>query len=159
MTKENEEAIEELKCLRENMLLSLGRAKALDKAIQALEAQPMDAVKLISLDDIMAQFPKANFNGDAIENKKAYPYWKTDIIGLISILKSVPTVIPQRKSGKWIFCEGIKGKDNVEKCSCCQSHWKEAVIYRNDTQEYLRLRLKYCPNCGAEMGGADEVSD
>lgn len=57
----------------------------------------------------------------------------------------------QPKTVHWIFCEGIKGKDNVEKCSCCQSHWKEAVIYRNDTQEYLRLRLKHCPNCGADM--------
>lgn len=58
------------------------------------EAQPTDAVRLISLDDIMAHFPKANFNGDPIENKKAYPYWKTDITGLISILKSVPMVKP-----------------------------------------------------------------
>lgn len=58
---------------------------------------------------------------------------------------------PEPKTGHWIFCEGIKGKDNVEKCSCCQSHWKEAVIYRNDTQEYLRTRLLYCPNCGAKM--------
>lgn len=61
--------------------------------------------------------------------------------------------IEERKVGKWIFSEGTKGKDNVEKCSCCGSHWKEAIIYRTDTKEYLRTRLLYCPNCGAEMRG------
>lgn len=67
----------------------------------------------------------------------------------IKEIKDIPSAQP--KIGHWIFCEGIKGKDNVEKCSCCQSHWKEAVIYRKDTQEYLRTRLLYCPNCGAKM--------
>jgi Pyruvate/2-oxoacid:ferredoxin oxidoreductase delta subunit len=51
--------------------------------------------------------------------------------------------------GKWIFAYGTKGKDNVERCSCCGSHWKEAVIYTSDTREYLRTRLLYCPNCGS----------
>ena len=66
-------------------------------------------------------------------------------------LNALPSVTPERPKGKWIFCYGNRGKDNVEKCSCCKSYWKEAVIYRYDTQEYLRLRLKYCPKCGAEM--------
>lgn len=70
----------------------------------------------------------------------------------------MPSVTPERPKGKWIFCYGNRGKDNVEKCSCCKSYWKEAVIYRYDTQEYLRLRLKYCPKCGAYMGGADETN-
>lgn len=74
-----------------------------------------------------------------------------DYENFVALVNSMSPVTPQPKIGRWIFCEGIKGKDNVEKCSCCQSHWKEAVIYRNDTQEYLRLRLKYCPNCGAKM--------
>ena len=67
-----------------------------------------------------------------------------------AILNDLPSVTPQEcKVGKWIFVEGIRGKDNVEKCSCCGSHWKEAIIYRTDTQEYLRTRLLYCPNCGS----------
>jgi hypothetical protein len=49
-------------------------------------------VRLIDLDAIMAQFPDADFDGDAIENMKAYPHWKTDITGLINILKSVPVI-------------------------------------------------------------------
>ena len=63
--------------------------------------------------------------------------------GIIKALEQKP------KTGHWIFVEGIKGKDNVEKCSCCGSHWREAIIYRTDTQEYLRTRLLYCPNCGS----------
>lgn len=65
-------------------------------------------------------------------------------------IRALPSVTPQEhKVGRWIFAEGIKGKDNVEKCSCCGSHWKEAIIYQTDTQEYLRTRLLYCPNCGS----------
>lgn len=148
----------------------------------ALEAQPTDAVRLISLDDIMAHFPKANFNGDPIENKKAYPYWKTDITGLISILKSVPmvnpcedavsreavkelvvkefvnpqdgmeewrnavndvveeilhnietmpSVIPQRKMGKWIWDLRM----GLHKCSVCG--------------KFCDFDYLYCPNCGS----------
>ena len=49
-------------------------------------------MRLIDLDAIMAQFPKADFYGDAIENMKAYPHWRTDITGLINILKAVPII-------------------------------------------------------------------
>ena len=75
-----------------------------------------------------------------------------DLRDFLDDLVDIPSVTPQKcKVGRWIFVEGIKGKDNVEKCSCCGSHWKEAIIYRTDTQEYLRTRLLYCPNCGADM--------
>lgn len=49
-------------------------------------------MRLIDLDAIMAQFPKADFDGDAIENMKAYPYWKIGIAGLINVLKAVPII-------------------------------------------------------------------
>jgi hypothetical protein len=49
-------------------------------------------MRLIDLDAIMAQFPKADFYGDATENMKAYPHWRTDITGLINILEAVPIV-------------------------------------------------------------------
>ena len=65
-----------------------------------------------------------------------------------TVVKALPPKSQEPRTGHWIYCYGIKGKDNVEMCSHCQSHWKEAVIYSSDTQEYLRLRLKYCPNCG-----------
>lgn len=49
-------------------------------------------MRLINLDDILKQFPKADFDGDDLENMKAYPHWKTDITGLFNILKSVPII-------------------------------------------------------------------
>lgn len=49
-------------------------------------------MRLIDLDDILKKFPKADFDGDDLENMKAYPHWKTDITGLFNILKSVPTI-------------------------------------------------------------------
>lgn len=49
-------------------------------------------MRLINLDDILKQFPKADFDGDNLENMKAYPHWKTDITGLFTILKSVPII-------------------------------------------------------------------
>lgn len=49
-------------------------------------------MRLIDLDTIMAQFPDADFDGDVIENMKAYPYWKIGIDGLINVLKAVPII-------------------------------------------------------------------
>lgn len=49
-------------------------------------------MRLINLDDILKKFPKSDFDGDDLENMKAYPHWKTDITGLFNILKSVPTI-------------------------------------------------------------------
>lgn len=49
-------------------------------------------MRLINIDDIMRMFPNADINADALDNLQAYPYWKTDITGLINILKQTPTV-------------------------------------------------------------------
>lgn len=49
-------------------------------------------MRLIDLDAIMAQFPDADFDGDVIENTKAYPYWSIGIDGLINVLKAVPII-------------------------------------------------------------------
>jgi len=87
-------------------------------------------------------------------DKLCYRYLKVatdEHVAFYEHFLDLPSATPARKKGKWILAEGIKGKDNVEKCSCCGSHWKEAIIYRTDTREYLRTRLLYCPNCGAEM--------
>lgn len=85
------------------------------------------------LDDIVPKKPKSEWS----------KYQRQIVDEAIKTLEQEP------KTGHWIFAEGIKGKDNVEKCSRCGSHWREAVIYRTDTQEYLRTRLLYCPNCGS----------
>lgn len=43
-------------------------------------------------------FPKANIEGDTLENMKAYPYWKTDITGLQGILNEAQTIIEADKA-------------------------------------------------------------
>lgn len=57
----NKEAIEELKCFRENMLLSLGRAEALDKAIQALETQRWSPTNATNGDMIISLYPNLKY--------------------------------------------------------------------------------------------------
>ena len=66
--------------------------------------------------------------------------------GLIADIKHLPPVTPQRPKGKWIDIRVIKafhydGEPRV-RCSRCENkeEWSS----------------NYCPNCGAEMGGADE---
>ena len=49
-------------------------------------------MRLINIDDIMRMFPKADIDADAFDNLQAYPHWKTDITGLINILKHASTV-------------------------------------------------------------------
>ena len=122
-----QEAIEKLQAIKfllDREIYSDEVDEAIDIAIKALEQEPTNTNLMLM---------EANING------------------YVQGLKDSSKAEQEPKTGHWIFCEGIKGKDNVEKCSRCQSHWKEAIIYRNDTQEYLRLRLKYCPECGANM--------
>lgn len=63
-----------------------------------------------------------------------------------NVIKRQPTIEPKR--GKWIFEKG----DNVTccdgwRCSACNETYHTKVPY---FAEY-----KFCPNCGAKMGGAD----
>lgn len=141
-------------------------AEAYKLAIQALEAQPCeDCISRQAALDCFEQTNTRQGAKYAIETlppvKPKYTDEEIDKIQEIEqayVDKMVELAVEEtRPKGKWIFCYGNRGKDNVEKCSCCKSYWKEAVIYRYDTQEYLRLRLKYCPKCGAEMEGEEDV--
>lgn len=136
-----EDAIKKLQYIRHYYpskdIENLEADSALYMAIKALEQQPGE-------DCVSRQAIDQNIYDYAESNRLSYANMKNAIL-------DVPPVTPTRKKGKWIFAYGTKGKDNVEKCSCCDSHWREAIIYRRDTHEYLRTRLLYCPNCGAEM--------
>ena len=115
----------------------LGHIEALEETIKSLEQQSSeDCVGRQAVDHLCFEFLRANSD---------------DNIAFYEHFRDLPSVTPTHKKGRWIFAYGTKGKDNVEKCSCCDSHWREAIIYRKDTKEYLRTRLLYCPNCGAEM--------
>lgn len=47
--------------------------------------------------------------------------------------------VPERNVGKW-----EKYGEDMQVCSACHKYW----IWASD-----RYDFKYCPNCGAEMGG------
>lgn len=143
-----EEAVEILKYERDNDIFVATEYReklheALTKAIKALEQQPCeDCISRQAVIDFIIDNYGVGFN--SLTN---------------GIRDYLPSVTPERPKGRWIFCYGNRGKDNVEKCSCCKSYWKEAVIYRYDTREYLRMRLNYCPNCGAEMEGEEDANN
>ena len=125
---------------------------AFDMAIKALEYEPTTknnlGVDCISRADARKAIIEYQYSDSFCEEHNIDHSINTSMALLA--LSDLPSVTPQKcKVGRWIFVEGIKGKDNVEKCSCCGSHWKEAIIYRTDTHEYLRTRLLYCPNCGS----------
>lgn len=58
-------------------------------------------------------------------------------------LSGVPSVQPQRKTGKWINVnEGKWNTFEVLKCSVC-----------GEMDNRMSRADKYCPNCGARMDG------
>lgn len=60
-------------------------------------------------------------------------------------LITTPTAQPERKNGQWEGTLLVKNSGRV-KCSECYA------IYDWDTQAQY---FKYCPNCGADMRGAE----
>lgn len=63
---------------------------------------------------------------------------------IIAQVDAMPTIEPQRKTGKWI--EQDDGWDGVYyECSCC----KEAFTLIDGTPS--DNLYNYCPNCGADM--------
>ena len=89
-----------------------------------------------------------------IDADKAIEIWKDkDYIKFLSqeekakmLLDAIPTEHPQRKTGKWIANPyKVYGHSLNYECSECGKR----IINFSD----------YCPNCGAEMEGVDEISD
>ena len=71
-----------------------------------------------------------------------------------SILMSLPSVQPERKTGKWIEREsGTEDKENgfetVIVCSCCD--FPATTFYSEDCESRTQIRTDFCPNCGAKM--------
>ena len=63
-------------------------------------------------------------------------------------IRAIPTILPERKRGRWIKCENRAGWY----CSECVTDDYYAYFYNSDTDVY-ELQDKFCPNCGAEMRG------
>lgn len=72
--------------------------------------------------------------------------WKSGVYPVASNIHALPSVQPERKTGKWMREDG----EHVEPdaiCSACGFDWMWSD----------RGYFKFCPNCGARMdGGQDE---
>lgn len=80
--------------------------------------------------------------------------WKETKISantMIDALKDLPSVQPERKKGKWIeaTADGIItfDKNAYAECSVCGK------------KEFLGWRKNFCPNCGADMRGNNNVDN
>lgn len=69
-----------------------------------------------------------------------------------------PTIVPERKKGKWIEREsGEEDKENgfhtVIVCNKCD--FPATTFYSEDCESRTQIRTDFCPNCGADMRGAE----
>lgn len=66
----------------------------------------------------------------------------------VNALKDLPSVQPERKTGRWI-------KDGVAyslyKCTACNNICTVAGWANCIPEEQMYKMFKYCPNCGARM--------
>ena len=77
---------------------------------------------------------------------KKYPFMAKQIKGVeaaIEYVKTIPSVMPKRKTGKWILLEECANAGYY--CSECRKRvvkegWSGTV-----------KKIKFCPNCGADM--------
>ena len=58
----------------------------------------------------------------------------------------------ERKKGKWICDEGPY---ECYRCSSCGKDWLEWWADVGDS-DWMSKKLKYCPNCGADMSGEEK---
>lgn len=129
-------------------------AKAM--AIEALEQEPCiqekqanaDKIDAVYIDGFKAGYSQAKFDleqepcEDAISRKELMNRLdESGIYGLEEIIKSIPSVIPTQKIGRWMFVHPLQDDDGgAYMCSRCEmGDWS----YKND--------YRYCPNCGAKM--------
>lgn len=105
-------------------------------------------MRLIDADALKTELEKLrdgwNYYGGEYESAMYQAY---DIS--VDTVDEQPTVQPQRKMGKWIdfnWNDGDICRWGI-KCSECHTEYKHGgEMWHNP---------KFCPNCGAEMGGAE----
>ena len=60
-----------------------------------------------------------------------------------------------RPRGEWIGYDSMKDKFDDIRCSCCQRLFTVDAYHFTDIG-FTKDDLKFCPNCGAQMKGADD---
>jgi len=83
---------------------------------------------------------------DADDLKTAFPVCDNSKSVLIASVRAtinhMPTIEPERKTGRWIEQEDVW--DVYYECSACGEPWDN--------------RMKFCPNCGADMRTPVEIA-
>lgn len=91
-------------------------------------------MRTIDADALILHLTICQYNG--LPTSKFYT-----IDDVIHYVKTMPTIEPQRKTGKWINVTNDESLDEEYECSVCGYE----LFYSNPT--------KYCPNCGSYNGG------
>lgn len=119
---------------------------------EALESQPCeDAVSREAVKELVVK--------EFVNPQDGMEEWRNavnDVVEeILHAVETMPSVIPQRKMGRWIdfnWNDGDICRWGI-KCSECHTEYKHGgEMWHNP---------KFCPNCGAEIsgGGEDETSD
>lgn len=68
--------------------------------------------------------------------------------GIKAMLESIPSAEPERRKGEWIKSE------NPNLGPCLRVVYQCSVCHKGVGCEYF-VRRSFCPNCGADMRGAE----
>ena len=126
-----EEAIAFFKDMNE---CTYGNLEALEMAIKALEqTEPKKCGDCISRQELLNAIFQKEYGHDYDEN--------TDILGLkyVDIIKRMPSVEPERKTGKWVHMVGWW------ECNQCHAEYTDMPTCMG------KVIYEYCPICGAKM--------
>lgn len=74
-------------------------------------------------------------------------------IEFVRAVQKAPAVDPH-KHGRWIWRQGTSDDEYYLICSRCKSTCHG--YYDEEDEQYLFVRSRYCPNCGAKMDGGEE---
>ena len=73
---------------------------------------------------------------------------------LANAIESLPPAEPKRPHGEWIEYIDDRNGRRYGKCSSCNKSTLNAVDY--DVLDGERYIMDFCPNCGADMRGAED---
>ena len=139
-----EEAIKKIKKVIEESVIFEDELEAFDIAIKALEHPEKNVVAVVPC-------------GDAISRQAVLDaFWKlnvelspTAIWTIQNMVKDVPSVTPQQRTGRWEWVQyDYNPKLGNWHCSECRSVVMECVD--KNEKSYIPL-YKYCPQCGCKM--------
>ena len=116
--------------------------EATKMAIKALEQEPCeDCISRQAVLDILKD--KWNMFSDANDAMQES----------IDTIETIPSVIPQPKTGHWIEIAQYSDAKHKIECSECGNH----IIDRGHANSFnVKNKYKYCPNCGCRMESEGE---